>query len=102
LLVSTIRYLKFFCEKYFQINAINLSAKGADTPDTNITKAISVTIVGSKYKANAVQAARQEAQLNGLKSNFHLTLNLCISTKNKAKQIAVIIIIVVFFSLILF
>ena len=68
-------------------------AIGAMTPDTNITKKISVTNLGDKYKANAVQAARQLPQLNGLKLIFNRSGYLCISIKKREKQIAAIIII---------
>jgi hypothetical protein len=54
----------------------NISIKiliiGAATPETNITKTISCIIAGQKYKPNAVQLARQDAQLKGLKFSFHL------------------------------
>jgi hypothetical protein len=63
------------------------------TPDTNITKKISVTNLGDKYKANAVQAAKQLPQLNGLKLILSLSGYLCISIKNKEKHTAAIIII---------
>jgi hypothetical protein len=52
--------------------SINILIIGAATPEANITKTICCIIAGAKYKPNAVQLARQEAQLNGLKFSFHL------------------------------
>jgi hypothetical protein len=52
--------------------SINILKIGAATPEANITKAIFCIIAGQKYKPNAVQLARQDAQLNGLKFSFHL------------------------------
>jgi hypothetical protein len=52
--------------------SINIFIIGAATPEANITKAISCTIAGAKYNPNAVQLAKQDAQLKGLKFSFHL------------------------------
>jgi hypothetical protein len=52
--------------------SINILKIGAATPEANISKTISCIIAGQKYKPNAVQLARQEAQLKGLKFSFHL------------------------------
>jgi hypothetical protein len=51
--------------------SINILIIGAATPDANITKKISCIIAGQKYKPNATQLARQDAQLKGLKFSFH-------------------------------
>jgi hypothetical protein len=51
--------------------SINILIIGAATPEANITKTISCIIAGAKYKPNAVQLAKQDAQLKGLKFNFH-------------------------------
>jgi hypothetical protein len=80
---------------YFHKFHISFESKGANTPGTNTNAIMSVHIVGSKYKANPLQAAKQLVQLKGLKSNFHFLWNWCISTKNIAKHIAAIIIICV-------
>jgi hypothetical protein len=56
----------------FHNKSINILIIGAATPDTNITKAISCTIAGAKYNPSAVQLAKQDAQLKGLKFSFHL------------------------------
>jgi hypothetical protein len=52
--------------------SINIFIIGAATPEANITKTISCIIAGAKYNPNAVQLARQDAQLKGLKFSFHL------------------------------
>jgi hypothetical protein len=52
--------------------SINILIIGAATPEANITKTISCTIAGQKYKPNATQLAKQDAQLKGLKFSFHL------------------------------
>jgi hypothetical protein len=56
---------------YFHKFHITLDKIGANNPGKKTYIIISVHIVGSKYKANPVQAAKQLVQLNGLKSNFH-------------------------------
>jgi hypothetical protein len=55
----------------FHIISINILKIGAATPDKNIIKNTSTIIVGQKYKIKATHEAKQEAQLNGLKFNFH-------------------------------
>jgi hypothetical protein len=56
---------------YFHKFHISFESKGAATPGINTNAIMLVQIVGSKYKANPLQAAKQLVQLKGLKSNFH-------------------------------
>jgi len=67
---------------------LNYKDRNIDTLFENIKNA------GSKYKIKPVQAAKQLVQLKGLKSKYHFLWNWCISTKNIAKHIAAIIIII--------
>ena len=69
---------------------------GASTPGINTTATMFVKMSGNKNNPNPTQALKQLVQLNGLKFNFHLICNWCISTKNKEKLIAANIVSIIF------